>query len=130
MEDMILIEEYSSPRLFELHIHIEDRLAVQIANKTIFLLKGTVSLDILILFTMSILKSVLFVWSLIPLRFFYCCFNYIFVSNVLIYILPITLELAESSLKSLTNLAKAFSKVSGTLPVVFIKSLKNGHRLF
>jgi hypothetical protein len=34
-------------------------------------LKGTVSPDILIIFMMSIIKSVLFVWSLIPLRFFY-----------------------------------------------------------
>jgi hypothetical protein len=36
-------------------------------------LKGIVSQDILILFKMSIVKSVLFAWSLIPLRFFYCC---------------------------------------------------------
>jgi hypothetical protein len=33
-------------------------------------LKGTVSPDILILFMMSKIKSVLFVWSLIQLRFF------------------------------------------------------------
>ncbi len=92
--------------------------------------KGTVSPDILILFMMSIIKSVLFVWSLIPLRFFYCCFNFKFVSYVLIYILPITLELAESSLQSLANLASAISKVAGTLPVVFLKSLENGCQLF
>jgi hypothetical protein len=79
---------------------------------------------------MSVIKSVLFVWSLIPLRVFYCCFNFIFVSNVLIYILPIALELAESSLKLLANLASVFSKVVGTLPVVFLKLLENGHRLF
>jgi hypothetical protein len=79
---------------------------------------------------MSIIKSVLFVWSLIPLRFFYCCFNFIFVSNVVIYILTITLELAERSLKSLANLASVFSKVVGTLPVVFLKLLENGRRLF
>jgi hypothetical protein len=34
------------------------------------LIKGTVSPDILILFMMSIIKSVLFVWPLIPLCFF------------------------------------------------------------
>jgi hypothetical protein len=79
---------------------------------------------------MSIIKSVLFVWSLIPFRFFYCCFNFIFVSNVLMYILPITLELAQISLKSLANLACVFSKVVGTLPVVFLKLLENGRRLF
>ncbi len=79
---------------------------------------------------MSIIKSVLFVWSLIQLRFFYCCLNFIFVSNVLISILPITLELAESSLKSLANLASVFSKVVGTLLVVFLKLLENGRRLF
>ncbi len=93
-------------------------------------LKDSVSPDILILFMMSIIKLVLFVWSLIPLRLFYCCFNFIFVSNVLIYILPITLELAKSSLKSLANLASTFSKVAGTLPVVFLKLLEDGHRLF
>jgi hypothetical protein len=94
------------------------------------LFKGTVSPDILILFMMSIIKLVLFVWWLIPLRFFSCCFNFIFVSNVLIYILPITLELAESSQKSLANLASVFSKVFGTLPVVFLKLLENGRQLF
>ncbi len=62
--------------------------------------------------------------------FFYCCFNFIFVYKVLIYILPITLELAESSLKSLANLASMFSKVVGTLPGVFLKFLENGRRLF
>ncbi len=93
-------------------------------------LKGTVSPDILILFMMSIIKLVLFVWSLIPLRFFYFCFNFIFVSNVLLHILPITLELAESSIKSLANLASAISKVTGTLPVIFLKSLENGRQLF
>ncbi len=92
--------------------------------------KGIVSRDFLIRFMMSIIKSVLFVWSLIPLRFFYCCFNSIFVSNVVIYILPITLELAKISLKSLANLASVFSKVVGTLPVVFLKLLDNGRRLF
>jgi hypothetical protein len=79
---------------------------------------------------MSIIKLVLFVWSLIPLIFFYCCFNFIFVSNVLICILPITLELAESSLMSLAKLASEFSKVVGTLPVVFLKLLENGRRFF
>ncbi len=64
------------------------------------------------------------------IKFFYCCFKFIFVSNVLIYILPITFELAESSLKSLANLASAFYKVAGTLPVVFLKSLETGRRLF
>ncbi len=93
----------------------------------LLLLKGTVLPDILILFMMSITKSVLFVWPLIPLRFIYCCFNFIFVSNVLIYILLITLKLVESSLKLLANLASVFSKVAGTLPVVFLKSLENGH---
>jgi hypothetical protein len=97
---------------------------------TVVFIKGTVSPDILIIFMMSIIKSVLFVWSLIPLRFCYCCFNFIFVSNVLIYILPITLELAEISLRSLANLASAISKVAGTLPVVFLKSLENGRQLF
>jgi hypothetical protein len=43
--------------------------------------------------------------------------------------LPITLELAKSSLKSLANLASLFSKVVGTLPVVFLKLLENGRRL-
>ncbi len=40
-------------------------------------LKGTVSPDILIIFMMSIIKSVLFVWSLIPLRFFIDALIYI-----------------------------------------------------
>ncbi len=93
-------------------------------------LKGTVSPDILIVFMISKIKSVLFVWPLVPLRFLYGCFNFMFVPNVLIYILPIALELAESSLKSLANLASTFSKVAGTLPVVFLKSLENGRRLF
>jgi hypothetical protein len=75
---------------------------------------------------MSIIKSVLFVWPLVPLIFLYSYFSFVFVSNVLIYILPIALELAESSLKLLANLASAFSKVAGTLPVVFLKSLENG----
>jgi predicted neutral ceramidase superfamily lipid hydrolase len=79
---------------------------------------------------MSIIKSVLFVWPLVPLRFLYSCFNFIFVSNVIIYILPVALELAESLLKSLANLASAFSKVTGTLQVIFLKSLENGLRLF
>jgi hypothetical protein len=79
---------------------------------------------------MLIIKSVLFVRPLIPLKFFYSFINFIFVSNVLIYILPTTLELARFSLKSLVNLASVFSKVAGTLPVVFLKSLKNGCRLF
>ncbi len=92
--------------------------------------KGTVSPDILILFMMSIIKSVLFVWPFIPLSFGYSFINFIFVYKVLIYILPITLELAESSLKSLANLASAISKVAGTLPVVFLKSLENGRQLF
>ncbi len=35
------------------------------------LFKGTVSPDILTLFIMSIIKSVLFVWPLIPFSFFY-----------------------------------------------------------
>jgi hypothetical protein len=34
--------------------------------------------------------------------------------------------LAESSLKTLANLASAFSKVVGTLPVVFLKLLESG----
>jgi hypothetical protein len=79
---------------------------------------------------MSIIKSVLFVWPLVSLRFLYSCLNFIFVTNVLIYILPVALELAKSSLKSLANLASAFSKVARTLLVVFLKSLENGHRLF
>jgi hypothetical protein len=62
--------------------------------------------------------------------FFYSFIDFIFVSNVLIYILPITLELARISLKSLANLASLFSEVAGTLPVVFLKSLDNGRRLF
>ncbi len=101
-----------------------------ILNMTLGYFKGTVSPDILILFMMSKIKSVLFVWSLIQLRFFYCCFHFIFVSNSLIYILPITSELAESSLKLLANLVSAFSKVARTLSAVFPKSLENGHRLF
>jgi hypothetical protein len=64
------------------------------------------------------------------IKIFYWCFNILFVSNVLIYILPINLELAERSLKSLANLASAISKVAGTLPVVFLKSLEDGHQLF
>jgi predicted neutral ceramidase superfamily lipid hydrolase len=92
--------------------------------------KGTVSPVILILFMMLIIKSVLFVWPLVPLRFLYGCFNFIFVSNVIIYILPVALELAKSSLKLLANLASAFSKVTGTLTVIFLKSLENGLRLF
>jgi hypothetical protein len=64
------------------------------------------------------------------IKIFYWCFNFLFVSNVLIYILPITLELAERSLKSLANLASAISKVAGTPPVVFLKSLENGRQLF
>ncbi len=51
---------------------------------------------------------------------FYSFINFIFVSNVLIYMLPITLELARISLKSLANLATLFSEVAGTLPVVFL----------
>ncbi len=73
-------------------------------------LKGTVAPDIFILFMMSIIKSVLFVWPLISLIFFYSFINFIFVNKVLIYILPITLELAHISLESLANLASAFSK--------------------
>jgi hypothetical protein len=62
----------------------------------------------LIRFMMLIIKSVLFVRPLIPLRFFYSFINFIFVYKVLINIYPITLELANSSLKSLANLASAF----------------------
>jgi hypothetical protein len=40
--------------------------------------------------------------------FFYNFINFIFVYKVLIYILPITLELAHISLKSLANLASDF----------------------
>ena len=93
-------------------------------------IKGTVAPDIFILFMMSIIKSVLFVWPLISLIFCYSFVNFIFVNKVLIYILPITLELAHISLKSLANLASVFSKVAGTLPVFFLKSLENGRRLF
>ncbi len=75
---------------------------------------------------MSIIKSVLLVWSLVPLRFLYSCFSFVFVSDVLIYILPIALDSAESSLKLLANLASAFSKVARTMPVVFLKSLERG----
>jgi hypothetical protein len=57
---------------------------------------------------MSIIKSVLFVWPLISLIFFYSFINFIFVNKVLMYILPITLELAHISLKSLANLASDF----------------------
>jgi hypothetical protein len=71
-------------------------------------IKGTVSPDILILFMMSIIKSVLFVWPLIPLSFCYSFFNFIFVYKVLIDILPITLELAHISLRSLANFASDF----------------------
>ncbi len=70
--------------------------------------KGTVSPDILILFMVSIIKSVLFVWPLIPLSFCYSFINFIFVYKVLIYILPITLELAHISLKSFANFASDF----------------------
>ncbi len=44
--------------------------------------KGTVSPDILILFMMSIIKSVLFVWPLIPLSFFYSFIDFLFVYKV------------------------------------------------
>jgi hypothetical protein len=50
---------------------------------------------------------VLFVRPLIPLGFFYSFINFIFVYTVVIYFLPITLELADSSLKSLANFASA-----------------------
>jgi hypothetical protein len=50
------------------------------------LLKGTVSPDILIFFMMSIIKSVLFVRPLIPIRFFYSFITFIFVYKVVIYI--------------------------------------------
>ncbi len=95
-----------------------------------FGLKGTVAPDIFILFMMSIIKSVLFVWPHISLIFFYSFINFIFVNKVLIYILPITLELAHISLKSLANLASAFLKVAGTLPTCFLKSLGHCQRVF
>jgi hypothetical protein len=79
---------------------------------------------------MLIIISILFVRPLIQLIFFYSFIYFIFVYKVLIYILPITLELARFSLKLLANLASVFSKVAGTLPVVFLKSLENGRRLF
>jgi hypothetical protein len=49
-------------------------------------IKGTVSPDILILFMMSIIKSVLFVRPPIPIRFFYSFINFIFIYKVVIYI--------------------------------------------
>jgi hypothetical protein len=61
--------------------------------------------------------------------FFIGALIFFFVSNVLIYILPMTSEFAEISLKSLANMASAISKVAGTLPVVFLKSLENGRQL-
>ena len=42
------------------------------------------------------------------IKFFYSFINFIFVYKVLIYIYPITLEFANSSLKSLANLASIF----------------------
>jgi hypothetical protein len=40
---------------------------------------------------MSIIKSVLFVWPLIPLSFFYSFINFIFVYKIIIYILLLLL---------------------------------------
>jgi hypothetical protein len=57
---------------------------------------------------MLIIKSVLFVRPLIPLIIFKSFINFIFVYKALIYIWQITLELAESSLNSLANLACVF----------------------